>query len=187
MKKALLVIDVQNEYFDGKLPIAYPSGSLDNILKAMDAATAAGVPTVVVQHASTKPDARTFRPGSVEQELRAEVAERPRDLLIEKHLPGSFTNTELEAWLRANDIDEVVIAGYMTQLCCDTTARQANHLGFGVEFLADATGTLPLQNSAGAVTAEELHRAILVTQQLSFAKVLTTNEWVAQNASADGA
>ena len=84
----------------------------------------------------------------------------------------------MESWLRERDIDTVVIAGYMTQMCCDTTARQAFHLGFAVEFLSDATGTLSFTNNAGSVTAEELHRAILVTQAMRFSKVIKTSEWI---------
>lgn len=181
MKKALLVIDVQNEYFDGKLPVTYPANSLENILKVMDAATAAAMPVVVVQHTAPQPDSRTFRRGSHEWELRPEVAVRPRSLLIEKSLPGSFTNTPLEDWVRDNGIDSLVISGYMTQMCCDTTARQALHLGLNVEFLSDATGTLALDNSAGKVSAEELHRAILVTQQMRFSQVLSADDWIEKN------
>ena len=65
----------------------------------------------------------------------------------------------------------------MTQLCCDTTARRAFHLGYTVEFLADARGTLSFKNKAETVTDEELHRAILVTQS-RFSKVMKTDEWV---------
>ena len=130
-KRALLVIDVQNEYFTGKLPITYPAGSLANVLCAMDAARAHGVPVVAIQHASPQPDAPVFRKGSKEWELHPEVAARPHDVLIHKSLPGSFTGTELETWLREHGVETVVIAGYMTQMCCDTTARQAMHLGFG--------------------------------------------------------
>jgi nicotinamidase-related amidase len=83
--------------------------------------------------------------------------------LIEKNFPGSFTGTIMEKWLRERAIDAAVITGYMTQMCCDTTARQAFHLGLSVEFLTDATGTLSFTNNAGTVTAEELHRAILLT------------------------
>lgn len=179
-KRALLIIDAQNEYFTGKLPISYPAGSLDHILQAMDAANAAGVPVVVIQHGAPQPDSATFRRGSREWELHPAVAERPRDVLIEKTLPGSFTGTELPAWLGEREIDTVVIAGYMTQMCCDTTARQAMHQGLNVEFLSDATGTLAVKNGAGAVTAEELHRAILVTQAMRFSTVLSTAEWIAR-------
>lgn len=176
MNRALLVIDVQNEYFTGKLPVTHPPGSLEKIGNAMDAASASGVPVVVVQHAvEGRP---VFRKGSPEWALHPEVAKRPCDLLVEKSLPGSFTGTNLEAWLRERNIDTVVISGYMTQMCCDTTARQAFHLGFGVEFLSDATGTLSVANDAGTVTAEELHRAILVTQGMLFSKVLTAAEWI---------
>jgi dipeptidyl aminopeptidase/acylaminoacyl peptidase/nicotinamidase-related amidase len=181
MKKALLVIDVQNEYFDGKLPVTYPEGSLENILKVMDAATAGNIPVVVVQHTAPQPDSRTFRRGSHEWELHPEVARRPRDFWLEKTLPGSFTGTPLEAWVKDNEVDSLVISGYMTQMCCDTTARQALHMGLNVEFLSDATGTLALDNSAGRVSAEELHRAILVTQQMRFSQVLSTDDWIEKN------
>lgn len=177
-KRALLVIDVQNEYFTGKLPVSHPAHSLENIVRAMDAAHAADVPVVLIQHGAPQPDSAVFRRGTKEWELLPEIAARPHAALIHKNLPGSFTGTELESWLRERGIDTVVIAGYMTQMCCDTTARQAAHLGLQVEFLSDATGTLGIRNAAGAVTAEELHRAILVTQQMRFSRVLPTEEWI---------
>jgi nicotinamidase-related amidase len=158
MSRALLVIDEQNEYFTGALPITHPAGHLDRILRVMDAASGR-IPTVVVQHHSE--GLPIFRKGSPEWELHPEVAARPRDLLIQKSLPGSFTNTPLEQWLRERGISTVSIAGYMTHMCCDTTARQAVHRGFRSEFLSDATGTLPLSNAGGSVTAEELQRSIL--------------------------
>ena len=177
-KRALLVIDVQNEYFTGKLPVSYPAGTLSNVLSAMDAAQSHGVPVVAIQHAAPQPDSSVFRKGSKEWELHRDVAARPHDVLIPKSLPGSFTGTELESWLRERGVGTVVISGYMTQMCCDTTARQALHLGFNVEFLSDATGTLDIQNEAGKVSGEELHRAILVTQQMRFSEVLPTSDWI---------
>jgi nicotinamidase-related amidase len=143
----------------------------------MAAAAAAKVPVIVIQHTAPGPASPTFRRDTPAWELHPEIAQLPRNLLIEKHLPGSFTGTELEAWLRLEEIDTVAICGYMTQMCCDTTSRQAFHLGFGVEFLSDATGTLAFTTGAGSVTAEELHRAVLVTQSLRFAKVLSAADW----------
>jgi len=176
MKRALLVIDAQNIYFSGKMQITHPQNSFQNILAVMDSAEQTGIPVIVVQHSSSSMAA--FSKGSVEWQLHPEVAKRKYDLLIEKTMPGSFTGTSLENWLREHGIDTVVIAGYMTQMCCDTTARQAVHLNFKVEFLSDATGTLDISNAAGSVTAEELHRAILVTQAMRFAKVQTTKQWI---------
>jgi len=180
MKRALLVIDVQNEYFTGKLPVSYPQGSLEQITQAMDAANETEIPVVLIQHTAPQADSATFRHASQEWELHPEVAQRKHAVVIEKNLPGSFTGTQLEEWLRERNIDSVVISGYMTQMCCDTTARQAMHLGFGVEFLSDATGTLAFKNSAGAIDAEELHRAILITQQIRFSNVLPTETWIAE-------
>jgi nicotinamidase-related amidase len=179
-ERALLVIDVQNEYFTGKLQVTYPAASLDNVLRAMDTAQACGIAVVVIQHGAQQPDSPVFRIDSHEWQLHPEVASRARDVLIPKTLPGSFTGTELESWLRSRGITTVTIAGYMTQMCCDTTARQALHLGFGVEFLSDATGTLAFSNSAGEISAQDLHRAILVVQQSRFSRVLTTGEWIEQ-------
>jgi nicotinamidase-related amidase len=177
MKRALLVIDVQNDYFHGGYTITHPAGSFDNIQRAMDVAHRAGVPIVLVQHSRLEEAATSFRKGSPGWEVPAELTSRPHDVVIEKLLPGSFTGTPLEDWLREREIDTVVIAGYMTQMCCDTTARQAVHLGFSVEFLSDATGTLAVSNAGGSVTAEELHRAALVTQAMRFSDVITVSEW----------
>lgn len=174
----MLVIDVQNEYFEGLLPVTYPPGSLNNILRAMDAATGLDVPVVVVRHTAPNDESPVFRRLSPGWELHPEVVHRRRDLVVEKKLPGSFTGTELEDWLRDQEVDTVVIAGYMTQMCCDTTARQAMHRGFKVEFLSDATGTLDIGNYAGSVTDEELHRASLVTQAMRFSRVMTTDDWL---------
>ena len=178
MKQALLVIDVQNEYFTGKLPVTFPSGSFEKILQAMDWAHASHVPIIVIQHTNMAPEAATFRKGTPGWELHDEIKRRHADVVIEKHLPGSFTGTTLEDWLKSHDITNVTIAGYMTQMCCDTTSRQAFHRGYTVNFLSDATGTLSISNAAGSVSDADLHRAILVTQQMRFARVLKTDAWI---------
>lgn len=178
MKRALLVIDVQNEYFTGKLPVTYPNVSLDKILEVMETANRSNIPIIVIQHTATQNDSKTFVKGSKEWVLHEEISKRKYDYLIEKNLPGSFTDTNLESVLRNNGIDTVVICGYMTQMCCDTTSRQAFHMGFSVEFLSDATGTLDISNYAGDIMAEELHKAILVTQAMRFSKVLCVEEWI---------
>ncbi len=178
MKQALLVIDVQNEYFTGKLPVTYPPGSFENILKAMDRAHASHVPTAVIQHTNPGPESPAFRKGTPGWELHDEIKRRHADIVIEKHMPGSFTGTGLEGWLKEKDITSVTIAGYMTQMCCDTTARQAFHRGYTVSFLSDATGTLAVTNTAGSISDADLHRAILVTQQMRFSQVMRTDEWI---------
>lgn len=179
MKRALLVIDVQNSYFTGGMTVTYPEGSFANILRAMDEAKAHGIPVIVIQHSSPE-GSKSFARGTHGWELHDEIKKKKHDFLIEKTLPGSFTGTELDNTLKSLGCDTVVITGYMTQMCCDTTARQASHLGYSVEFLSDATGTLDISNYAGSVTAEQLHRAILVTQAMRFSKVMSLEDWEKQ-------
>ena len=176
--RALLVIDVQNEYFTGALPITHPVGHLQTILNVMDVAAKKGMSTIVVRHHQPQADSPIFRKGSAEWQLHPEVARRPAQLLLDKTLPGSFTGTELEPWLKSAGIETVSICGYMTHMCCDTTARQAMHLGYKVEFLSDACGTLPVTNSAGSVTAEELQRSTLCAQQMFISEVLPSSAWL---------
>lgn len=180
MKRALLVIDVQNEYFDGDLPIAYPdrTQSIANIVDAMTAAHAAGVPVVVVE--TVLPEGSpVFAQGSRGASLHPAIASRPRDLLLRKPLPSCLAHTDLAAWLAERAIDTLTLVGYMTHNCVDATARHASHAGFAVEVLSDATGSPAYSNSAGKASAEELHRVFLVAMQARFASVLTTPEWTA--------
>ena len=174
-KRALLVIDVQNEYFTGLLPVTYPQNSTSNIVTAIQAANDAHIPIVMVQHTSK---AKAFVKGTHGWELHESVKNAKTAHTIEKTMASSFVGTDLEAWLHKNEIDTVVISGYMTQHCCDTTARYAHHLGFNVEFLSDATGTLAFENAGGKATAEELHRATLVEQAFRFSTVMSTKEWI---------
>lgn len=178
MNRAVLVIDVQREYFDGALPITYPAGHLDEILAVMDHAARHRIPTAVIRHHQADPESPIFRIHSPMWELHDEVASRPRDILIDKQLPGAFTNTELDQWLKSVGADVVTITGYMTHMCCDTTARQAFHRGYRVEFLKDACGTLPVTNEAGSVSAEQLHQSILVAQQMFISEVIGRQDWL---------
>lgn len=183
MTTALIVIDVQEEYFSGVLPIEHPprESSLTKITESMDHAADAGTPVVLVRHCS-EPGEGSFEIGSATWALRPEVAERPHDLLIDKRLPGSFTGTDLEAWLRDRGIDHVTIVGYMTNVCCDTTARQAIHMGMGATILHDAVG-VPVQPDVDgqAVPAEVLHRAALAPLVLMGVTVSTTADWIASH------
>lgn len=181
-RTALIVIDVQNEYFTGSMPITYPVNSFQNILSAMDTAHQYNMPIILVKHLCP-PDAPDFRPGSHWAEIHSEVLKKGYDVIIEKHLASSFHETPLEGFLKDHNIDTVVIAGYMTQMCCDTTARHASHLGYKVQFLSDATGTLAFNSPIGAITAKQLHETTLITQSIFFSEVLSLEAW--QNKLAD--
>lgn len=101
-----------------------------------------------------------------------------RDHLIVKTLPSVFAKTDFDQWLKHNDIDTLTVIGYMTHNCNDSTAREAMHAGFSVEFLPDAAGSLPYRNRAGSASAEEIHRVVSVVMQSAYAAVMSTDEWI---------
>ena len=178
--RALIVIDVQNEYETGGLRIQYPpvAESLRNIGRAMDTARDAGIPVIVVQQTSPA-TAPLFAEGSYGWELQEVVAGRPRDHYLRKRLASAFAGTGLRDWLEAHAIDTLVVVGYMTHNCNDTTIKHAFDAGLQVEFLVDASGSVPYANRAGAASAEEIHRVFAVVEQSNFAAVMTTDEWIA--------
>lgn len=178
-RRALIVIDVQNEYVTGTLRIEYPeiSTSLANVGKAMDCAKQHGIPIVVVQQNAPE-TSPIFAKGSNAWQLHDTVASRPFDHRIEKNLPSAFPGTDLADWLSERGIDTLVVVGYMTHNCVDSTIRQAVHQGMAVEFLSDAAGSLPYANKAGALSAKAMHEAFCVVMQSRFAAVLDTDEWI---------
>ncbi len=184
-RRALVVIDVQNDYVDGALPIEYPEvhSSLANIARAMDAARGAALPVVVVQHSSPS-DSPVFAKNTPGWNLHDVVRARSWDHYVEKSLPSAFAGTDLGQWLQHRQIDTLTVVGYMTHNCDDSTIKQAVHEGFAVEFLADAAGAVSYENLAGRASAAEIHRVFAVVMQSRFAAVASTDEWIAALASA---
>lgn len=178
-RRALVVIDVQNEYVTGELPIEHPplAASLPAIGTAMDAARSAGIPVVVVQQDAPE-GSPIFATGSPGWQLHEVVASRPRDHHVRKLLPSAFAGTDLAEWLAARGIDTLTVCGFMTHNCDASTILQAAHAGQTVEWLSDASGALPYANAAGAVSAEEMHRVFAVVFHSRFAAVTTTAAWV---------
>lgn len=187
VRRALIVIDVQNEYITGNLQIGYPDirSSLTNIGKAMDAAKTSGIPVVVVQQ-SGLPQSPIFAEGSHGWDLHEVIKIRSWQHKISKKLPSAFAGTDLAEWLAKNKIDTLSVAGYMTHNCVDCTVKHAFHSDLNVEYLQDASGTLSYANKAGHAASEEIHRAFSVVMQARFAAVMDTEEWL-QVISGNGA
>lgn len=178
-RRALIVIDVQNEYVTGNLRIEYPpvDESLANIARVMDAATAAKIPVIVIQQNSPA-DAPIFAQDSDGWQLHKVVGSRHRDAYFGKPLPSAFTETGLADWLVEHRIDTLTVVGYMTHNCNDTTIKHAFDRGMAVELVHDASGSVPYANRAGYASAEEIHRVFAIVEQSRFAAVLSTEEWL---------
>lgn len=182
MSAALVVIDVQQEYFDGALPIVHPDRHdvLARVVECMRTAHAAGLPVVVVQHAEPGEDTPIFREGSPMFALHPAVEAEHRDLLFTKHYPGSFTGTPLADFVAERGVDELVICGFMTHMCCDSTARQAAHRDLAAVVLSDATGTIDLEAPDGSpVPARQVHDTELAVLASGFARVMDAASWMA--------
>ena len=177
VRRALLVIDVQHEYVDGNLPIAFPplSTSLPNIEAAIRAAEAAGVPVLLVQHVDEE-DSPVFAAGSHGAAMLPAVADLPHAAVLTKQTVSAFPGTGLENHL--NGIDTLTIAGFMTQHCVASTTRDAADRGLHVEVLADATGAPPLDTPQGASSAQDVHEGTLLVLSSGFATVVDTAAWI---------
>jgi nicotinamidase-related amidase len=178
-RRALVVIDVQNEYVSGNLLIEYPDVrlSLSKIGAAIDAARAAGIPVVVVQNTAAA-GSPLFDKGSHGWQLHEVVARRQHDFYVEKSLPSAFAGTNLAQWIAEHDVNTLSIAGYMTHNCVASTVMHALHAGLAVEVLHDATGAVSYANRAGSASAEDIHNTFSVVFQSRFAAVLETGEWI---------
>lgn len=179
--RALIVIDAQQQYFDGMLAVEHPprDESIVKIAQAFDAATANGIPVVIVQH-ELPAGAPVFAVGSEEHELHPEVERRADRAAkrVSKVVASVFEGTGLTDWLRAEDIDTVTLTGYMTNNCVVGSAVGAEPLGLTVEVLSDATGAIPLSNDAGSASAQTVHETLMTLLDSNWAAVTTTEQWI---------
>ncbi|QXG74424.1 isochorismatase family protein [Modestobacter sp. L9-4] len=179
-RRALVVIDVQQQYFSGPLEIRYPphAESLSRIAAALDAANQAQLPVAVLQHTSGE-GAPVFDPTTPEWQLRPEVAERvqPGSFHAEKQYGTVFAGTGLLDWLRERDVDTLTLVGYMTNNCVLASAAEAETHGLSVEVLSDATGAIGISNEAGSVDARTVHTTLLALLDSNWAAVADTGQW----------
>lgn len=181
-RRALIVVDVQQEYFDGILQIQAPSRetSLANTLTALDLAVEQDLPVVVVQHQAPE-GSPVFAVGSHSWSLHPEIEKRlqPSWKRATKDKASVFAGTDVADWLAEREVDTITVVGYMTNNCDIGTAVGAEELGLAAEILSDASGAIHLANEAGTVSAEQLHETLMVLLQSNFAAVASTHEWTA--------
>jgi nicotinamidase-related amidase len=180
-RRALIVIDAQQEYFTGLLPVQYPAReeSVARIAEAMDAAEQAGIPVALVQHEAPT-GSPVFAPESATFTLHPKIAKRAENAARRgtKSFSSIFAQTGLEDWLRENEIDTITLTGYMTNNCVIGSAVGAEPLSLSVEVLSDATGAIDLANEAGTASAKQVHQTIMALLHSNWAAVATTADWI---------
>ena len=177
MTRALIVVDIQNDYFPGGAhPLERPEEAAGQARLLLDAFRGAGEPVVHVQHVSGEPDATFMRPGSDGVEIHPLVAPQGGEPVIQKAHPNSFLDTELESTLRGLGIDAVVVCGMMTSMCVDATVRAAVDLGFDASVAHDACATLDLGFGGRTVPAADVHAAFLAALASAYARVASAED-----------
>lgn len=179
---ALLVVDMQKFFLDATSP-TFTSGGiaiLPTVKRLLEAFRQANRPVIFTRHVHHPGNLDSgimgwwwegmCLEGSAESEIHPDLKPEPGEKVIFKHRYSSFYNTDLETVLRCLKVEDIVISGIMTNMCCESTARDAYYRDYRVFFLADGTGSI----------CEEMHLASLLNIAFGFAYVMTSNMIITQ-------
>lgn len=186
MRTALLVIDIQNDYFSGgTMELVGADAASGQAGLVLAACRAKGMPIFHVQHIATQPAATFFRPDTVGAEIHTSVRPLSGETVITKGTPNSFRDTSLLDALHAAEITDLVVVGMMTHMCVDSTVRAATDLGFACQIVHDACATRDLTFGAQNVPASAVQAAYMAALNGSFGSVVLAAQVVADLHSPD--
>lgn len=178
MNTALLLIDIQNDYFPGgRMPLQHSLEASQKAKEMLQTYRDQKLPVIHVQHISTRPDAVHFLPCTKGVEFHVDVLPLKSETLIKKHYPNSFKDTNLHNYLVKNKINHLAIAGMMTHLCVDATVRAAYDLGFSCTILQDACATKDLEFNNTMISAQHVQYAFLAALQSTYASIVNVKEF----------
>lgn len=179
MNTALLLIDIQNDYFEGgAMTLAGSLTAGENARKVLEHFRQQQLPIVHIQHLATRPGASFFVPGTEGCMIHSQVAPLPSEHVAVKHYPNSFRETDLMGYLQSRDIDQLVICGMMTHMCIDATTRAAKDLGYDCILIGDACATKDLEIDGKKTHAQDVHNSFLAALSYYYAAVKTTDDFL---------
>ncbi len=180
MQTALVIVDIQNDYFPGgRMPLEGSNEAAGCAARLLGAFRDRGMPVFHVQHVSTRPNATFFLPDTPGAAIHASVAPREGERVLVKHFPNAFRETALEVELHGAGASELVVAGMMTHMCIDTTVRAAFDLGFRCRLAHDACATRALAFEGESTPASDVHRAFVSALHGTFATAMRADAIVA--------
>ena len=178
MAKALLLIDIQNDYFaGGKSELFKPEEALCAAEKVLDMFRKNGLPVIHVQHINTREGATFFLPDTDGMRIHERLTPRDGESVVVKHMPNSFYDTNLSDIIREKRLSELVVCGMMTHMCVDTTVRAAKDYGISVTLVHDACATKDLVFGGEKLYANMVQKAYLAGLNGMFAKILAASEF----------
>ena len=181
MTKALLIIDIQNDYFaGGAMQLVGSDAAAHNAARILASFREQGLPVIHVQHLALSPTATFFLPGTDGAKIHESVAPIDGETVITKNFPNSFRGTNLKDVLDGLSLEQLVVVGMMTHMCIDTSVRAANDFGFKVTLVSDACATLDLEFDGRTVAAADVQVSYLAAIDGSFATIVTTDALVGE-------
>lgn len=193
-KVALLVIDMENDFVKSGSPMYVPMANeaVPNIKKLIEICRENGATVIYTTHVHNKDrndmglmsdfwppiDSQTALVDNTDGiEIYSELKPQEGELIIKKHRYSAFYQTDLDIYLQDKEIETIIITGTVTNMCCDSTARDAQFRNYKVLFISDATGTMNHQDlGAGMLSAEEVQKATLISLSNCVAEVISSNE-----------
>jgi len=181
MKTALLLIDLQNDYFTGgKNPLVSSLEAVEQAQRLLQVFRQNSLAVVHIQHLSTRPGASFFVPGTPGVEIHPRVQPLPAETVIQKHYPNCFRETPLLAHLQHLGVRRLVVSGMMTHMCVDAGIRAASDLGFECWLASDACATKDLAFSEQMATAAQVQTAFLAALAAAYSKVMRVDQILEQ-------
>ena len=164
MKEALIIIDVQNDYFEGGACELHKAREAEgHIVELIEESRKLDI----------NPDNDTFFiEGTYGCEISDRVKPLPTDTVIVKYCPNSFLGTELNDCLRSLDVEKLIVCGMMTHMCVDTTVRAAMDHGYDVTLVANACATMDLEINGEVIPAETVQKTYIASLAGIFAKIV---------------
>lgn len=177
MQTALILIDIQNEYFPGGwLTLHEPERAAENAARLLEHCRNRRLPVLHIRHINDRENATYFVPGTHGADIYARVAPLPDEPVIVKHRPNGFFRTALQQQLSGNGVEHLVICGMMSHMCIDTTVRAASDLGYAVTVAQDACTTRELCMNGRVIPANTVHDAFMAALHGSFADVRNSHD-----------
>ncbi len=182
MKQALLLIDIQNDYFEGgTMTLVRANQASENAKLILKNFRKKHQLVIHIQHIAAQPGATFFLPRTYGVETHENVRPIDDEKLIIKHFPNSFRETELKVYLDENGITGLVICGMMTHMCVDATTRAAKDFGYNCILIGDACTTRDLGINGKTVKADDVQNAFLAALNITYATVTSTKDFLQEN------
>lgn len=174
---ALILVDIQNDYFDGgDWTLHNMAAAAQNAARLLAAAREKGDFVVHIRHENPSPDAPFFRPGSTGADIHAAVLPRSDEPVLTKGRANSFADTGLLGVLQAVQVEKLVICGAMSQMCIGATVRAAADFGFAVTLAEDACAARAIVFDGVEVAAEQVHASYMASLAMGYGQVVKTTD-----------